>query len=207
VAGFAFQMMNDLLLYNAEDCTFWVFDVFTDFVNGFLLLIEDNDPIKSVTSFAYSFHKAPVAYYSCDIIREDYNILVNFYNYLQLDANMWAKLVYDIFLNIFFNWVDLLYEFVTLYKVQEEREWTQVGTYGAKIVVDIIFKGPHMDTWNYKNSDVLNDEWGEPINLIDGLVKEINFLLEQWGLEKIPVDPEVEARYKAEEGSRVKPTN
>ena len=64
-----------------------------------------------------------------------------------------------------------------------------------------------METWNYKNSDVLNDEWGEPINLIDGLIKEINFLLEQWGLEKIPVDPAVEERYKQEEGSRVKPEN
>jgi hypothetical protein len=86
-------------------------------VNGFLLLIEDNDPIKSIASFAFGFHKAPVAYYSCDILREDANILVNVFNYMQVDGVMWAKLVSDIGANIFFNWVDLTYEFVTLWKV------------------------------------------------------------------------------------------
>ena len=188
--------MNDLILYNAEDCTFWVFDVFTDMINGFLLLIEDNDPITSITSFAYGFHKAPVAYYSCSVFREDANIIINFFNYMQVDGELWAKLVSDVAANVFFNWVDLIYEFMTLAKVQEEREWTQVGTYVAKIAVDILFKGPHMNTWNYKNSDVLNDEWGEPVDLYSGIILELNFFLEQWGLEKIPIDENIEAQWK-----------
>ena len=100
-----------------------------------------------------------------------------------------------------------MYELITLWKVQEEREWTQVGTYVAKITTDILFKSPYMSTWNYKNSDVLNDEWGEPIDFYNGVVKELNFLFEQWGLEKIPVDPEVEARYAQTEESRLKPEN
>ena len=43
VAGFSFQLMNDLFLYNIEDCTFWSFDTFSDFANGALLLMEDNN--------------------------------------------------------------------------------------------------------------------------------------------------------------------
>jgi len=45
VAGFAFQFMNDLFLYNAEDCTYWIFDAMTDLINGFLILTEENRPI------------------------------------------------------------------------------------------------------------------------------------------------------------------
>lgn len=37
------------------------------------------------------------------------------------------------------------------------------------MVTDIFFKAPYDDTWNYKNSDVINDEWGEPPNLIQGV--------------------------------------
>jgi hypothetical protein len=64
-----------------------------------------------------------------------------------------------------------------------------------------------MNTWNYKNSDVLNNEWGEPIDLVNGLIKEINFFLELWGLEKIPVDPLIEAQYQTSQESKLKPTN
>ena len=42
-----------------------------------------------------------------------------------------------------------------------------------------------MEVWNYKNSDVLNSEWGEPVPLLDGIVRETNNLLELVGLPKI----------------------
>ena len=45
VAGFSYQLLNDLFLYNAQDCTFWIFDSFSDSLNGFLLLVEDNKPM------------------------------------------------------------------------------------------------------------------------------------------------------------------
>jgi len=80
VAGFAFQLFNDLFLYNAEDCTFWSFDSFSDMVNAFLLIVEDNKPDESVLSFAYSLHKAPLAFYTCRPIITDYANVVNFYS-------------------------------------------------------------------------------------------------------------------------------
>lgn len=41
-----------------------------------------------------------------------------------------------------------------------------LGTALAKMFTDICFKSPIDDSWNYKNSDVVTDEWGEPPNLI-----------------------------------------
>lgn len=79
-AGFAFQLINDLILYNAEDCTYWVVDSFSDLLNGFLILSEENRPFEAVFSFAYSLHKTPVAYYSCLKLNKDYALIVDFYN-------------------------------------------------------------------------------------------------------------------------------
>ena len=66
VAGFSFQLLNDLFLYNIEDCTFWTFDTFSDFMNGGLLLVEDNAASEAFLSFMYGFHKMPLAYYKCE---------------------------------------------------------------------------------------------------------------------------------------------
>jgi hypothetical protein len=79
VAGFSYQVFNDLFLYNAEDCTFWSFDTFSDMMNSFLLLVEDNAPDESILSFGYSVHKGPVAYYTCLPIISDYQMIVNVY--------------------------------------------------------------------------------------------------------------------------------
>ena len=157
VAGFAFQLFNDLFLYNAEDCTFWSFDSFSDMVNAFLLIVEDNKPDESVLSFAYSLHKAPLAYYTCSPIISDYANVVNFYSQLSQAPEFWGKIFVDILWNITFNWVDLIYEWVTFQKSFEERNWTMTGTYMAKMMSDICFKAPFdFYNWNYKNSDVLN---------------------------------------------------
>ena len=80
LSGFSFELLKDLFLFNAEDCVFWSFDTFSDFINGFLLILEDDEPMKGLLSFAYSFHKAPIAYYSCYLLFEDYTAIVLFYD-------------------------------------------------------------------------------------------------------------------------------
>lgn len=79
MAGFWFQLINDLFLYNAEECTFWVFDAITDFINGFLILTEENRPIPAIYSLAFGLHKIPVAYYRCNLLILDFAIASNFY--------------------------------------------------------------------------------------------------------------------------------
>jgi len=51
------------------------------------------------------------------------------------------------------------------------------GTYFAKVLSDIFFKASYMSGWNYKNSDVLNSNWGVAPSLFEG----INALFIYWG--------------------------
>lgn len=95
-----------------------------------------------------------------------------------------------IFWNIFFNWIDIVYEVLTLYQAYEIREYTTVGTYIAKITSDIFFKSPVTISWNYKNSDMINEEWGEPLDLVNGIINEINQILIYFG--EPPLDIEVQ---------------
>ena len=92
-----------------------------------------------------------------------------------------------IFWNVFFNWVDIMYEYLTLVEVNESREWTTIGEYLAKILSDIFFKSPITPSWNYKNSDALNEEWGEPQPFFEGSMREINNILEYYGLKPLPI--------------------
>ena len=91
--------------------------------------------------------------------------------------NTWGIALINIGWNVWYNWVDLLYEFIILNQVYQEREWTSTGQYLAKITSDILFKSTLTSTWNYKNSDVLNDEWSEPPPLYEGIINEINDVL------------------------------
>ena len=43
--------------------------------------------MNGILSFAYSFHKAPVAYYSCYLLFEDYTAIVLFYNTIVSSAS------------------------------------------------------------------------------------------------------------------------
>ena len=79
-----------------------------------------------------------------------------------------------------------MYEYIILEQVYKERIWTSTGEYLAKITSDILFKSPLTETWNYKNSDILNDEWGEPLPLYDGMVHEINDVLQYYEYDPIP---------------------
>lgn len=163
-------MFNDLFLYNAEDCTFWSFDTFSDMMNSFLLIVEDNKPDESVLSFGYSIHKAPIAYYTCLPIITDYTMIVNIYTVFSQTADLWGSQIVKIFWNVFFNWPDIYYEFRAFENEFEKRNWTMLGTSLAKMFTDIFFKSPiDEETWNYKNSDVVTDEWGQPPDLIQGI--------------------------------------
>lgn len=51
------------------------------------------------------------------------------------------------------------------------------GTYIAKMMSDICFKAPFdFYNWNYKNSDVLNSQWGEPPNFLQGVNQLVVYL-------------------------------
>jgi hypothetical protein len=168
-----------MFLYNAGDCSFWVFDIFSDFVNGILLLVEDNKPANSFISFAYSFHKSPKAYYVCSNIIGDLAYPILFYNacLTYYDPSQWGNIATAIFFNLIFNSGDLAYKIITLKNSYESRDWTMTGTYLAKVISDVFFKAPFMSGWNYKNSDVLSSKWGTAPTLLEGL----NALLVYWG--------------------------
>lgn len=192
VAGFAFQLMNDLFLYNVEDCTFWTFDSFSDFVNGFLLLIEDNRAQQALVSFGYGLHKMPVAYYSCYYALTDYDSVVLFYTSIQKSPALWGQFFTEVMWKLAFNWVDLIYEGKTLQNAIDKRQWTMIGMYIAKIMSDVFFKDPTDVSWNYKNSDVLNSEWGESPSLLQG----VNELLEYWGYQGFLTESEKQDQSK-----------
>jgi len=142
-----------------------------------LLFVEDDAPKRGIQSFAYAFHKAPIAYYTCLLLGEDYTSVVDFYTAVSSPVRDWNAFAVKTLFTTFFNWVDLMYEFLTLYYAWEDREWTEIGTYAAKIVSDIFFKAPFHESWGYNNSDLLNKYWGEPLDPWNGLIREINYLL------------------------------
>ena len=187
VAGFSFALMKNLFLYNAEDCMFWVFDSFTDFINAFLILTEENRPLQSMYSITFGMHKAPVAYNTCQILNSDFALVTRLYTvFFTQNPITWGAEIVLMFWNTFFNAVDIVYEALMLYEANDLREWTTIGEQFANIFSDIVFKSPITESWNYKNSDVLNEEWGEPLNLYDGMVNEINQVLEFYDVEPIP---------------------
>lgn len=165
-------------------------------MNGFLILTEEERPLEAVMSFSFAIHKGPVAYYTCHKTLSDYQLVVNFYNTFALTgAETWGTEMVKIFWNIIFNFVDLWYEIEFLEQANEERDWTTIGEYLAKIMSDVFFKSPITASWNYKNSDALNEEWVEPLNLKDGAIRTINFVLEKMGYDPIEeehVDAEAE---------------
>lgn len=185
VAGFSFQLIDDVFLYNAQDCTFWAFDVLTDLLNGALLFIEDDSPMRGIKSFAYAFHKAPIAIFTCDMLADDYTSIVGLYTTIQGSVRDWNQGAVTVFWYTFFNLVDLIYEFITLYYAFVDREWTEIGTYLAKIISDIFFKAPFLATWTYKNSDVINENWGNPLDPWNGFIHEINYLLAYFDADQI----------------------
>lgn len=168
---------------------FWVFDGMTDFLNGFLLMTEENKPLDALYSVAFGLHKSPIAYNECKNLQYDLKLFTDFYTiFFTQSIDTWGAELTLICWNTFYNWVDLLYEFIVLEQVYKERIWTSTGEYMAKITSDIFFKSPITKTWNYKNSDVLSDEWSEPPPLWDGIVHEINDVLQYYELDPIPED-------------------
>ena len=48
---------------------------------------------------------------------------------------------------------------------------------------------------------MLNEDWGEPLNLYDGFISDINDILIAWGLEPLPIDPDSAAAQAPEQVS------
>jgi len=82
-------------------------------------------------SFAYSLHKAPIAYYSCSVLLSDYTSIVVFYNTITTTPDLWAEYAVTVFWNLVFNWVDIMYEMIALMRSFKEREWTMIGKFMA----------------------------------------------------------------------------
>lgn len=72
-----------------------------------------------------------------------------------------------------------------------EKQWTKMGILMAMMISDIFFKSPVSSSWSFENSSVMNEEWGEPINLVEGLMKELDDTLDYFGLETLFVDGEL----------------
>ena len=156
--------------------------------------------MEAVMSFSFAIHKGPVAFYTCHKTLNDYQLVVTFYNtFFLTSADTWGPEIVKIVWNVFFNLVDLMYELEFLELANEEREWTTIGEYLAKISSDVFFKSPITTSWNYKNSDALNEEWVEPLSIKDGGIKTINFVLEKLGMD--PIMQNKDANDQAEEDS------
>mmetsp|Transcript_21366 Transcript_21366/g.33048 ORF Transcript_21366/g.33048 Transcript_21366/m.33048 type:complete len:216 (+) Transcript_21366:249-896(+) len=111
VQWFFYQLLNDMFLYNIEDCTFWVFDTVTDGLNGVLLLIEDNKPLDALMSVAYSIHKGPITYFSCERVVTDYTSILAIYNTATFsDEANYGDLIVNLFWNSIFNAADIFYQ-------------------------------------------------------------------------------------------------
>lgn len=78
-----------------------------------------------------------------------------------------------------------MYEFITLWYAWVDREWVEIGTYTAKIVSDIFFKAPFDETWSYNNSDVINENWGNPLDPWNGFIREINYILAYFNIDQL----------------------
>ena len=48
------------------------------------------------------------------------------------------------------------------------------------MISDTFFKSPISHSWSFDNSSVMNEEWGEPIDLISGLQNELDDTLQKW---------------------------
>jgi hypothetical protein len=119
------------------------------------------------------------------MLADDYTSIVDLYSTVQGSVRDWNQGAVTVFWYTFFNLVDLIYEFITLYYAFVDREWTEIGTYLAKIISDIFFKAPFLETWTYKNSDVINENWGEPLDPWNGFIHEINYLLAYFDTDQI----------------------
>lgn len=105
--------------------------------------------MPALLSFAYSFHKAPIAYYSCSVLLDDYESIVVFYNTITTSPETWSEFAVVVFWNLTFNWVDIFYELISLWRSWREREWTMIGKFVAQIISDVFFKCPISPSWNY----------------------------------------------------------
>jgi len=177
VQWFFYQLLNDIALYNIQDCTFWAFDTLTDFLNGILLLLEENKPLDGLLSIAYSVHKAPITLFSCSTLYDDYTVVDRLVNATSTKYDEQGEYIVILFWNVVFNAADIFYETKVFFEAYDEKRWAAIGINAAKIISDIFFKSPVSPSWNYRNSDLINNGLGVPAPLIQGFKTEYNRIM------------------------------
>lgn len=80
-------------------------------------------------------------------MKNDYNGVIYAYNHIMWTD--WRDSLFVYFTNLFFNSIDIYYEILTLKEGYNTADWSKVGTYGAKIISDLLLKSPIMIQWNY----------------------------------------------------------
>ena len=100
-----------------------------------------------------SIHVGPYAFKNCYKLKNEYDGLMNFINHITF-VNF-ADSVFSFGLNLFFNFVDIFYELTFLNLYFTALDFTNVGTYAAKITSDLLYKNPWLLNWNYKNSEII----------------------------------------------------
>lgn len=143
--------------------------------------MEENNARESFISFEYGFHKLPVAWFKCSYSLYDYDVLTNLTTELSNGFDDYGDIVTTFFWNVFFNWVDIMYEVMALSKAYGNRDWFLIGTFAAKIWSDVLFKNPENVSWNYLNSDVITAEWG----IAPSFMRGVEELLAYWGMGQV----------------------
>lgn len=93
--------------------------------------------------------------------------MVNLYETFNTSPGEWGSSGVNIFWNLFFNAIDLAYEYLFLVKGLEERQWQTIGENIGKMISDVFIKSPISESWDYKNSDEFSQDWDEPYELLE----------------------------------------
>lgn len=151
VTSFLYQLLNDGLLYNLDDCSFYLFEVFDYLYDAVLLFTKSADVWGASKAIVTAFHIGPVAYKKCSILYNDYTGAIDAYNNV-----IWASWT-DTLINsaelIGLNAVDIYYELLTLGIAYQFGDYSTVGAYAGKITSDLFLKSPLMENWSYHNSE------------------------------------------------------
>lgn len=90
-----------------------------------------------------------MAYYSCSLLVQDYQSIIGFYTAISSSLRDMNEFAVHVFWNVFFNWIDIGYEILTLWEDWGDRKWAGIGTNIAKILSDVFFKAPFTSSWTY----------------------------------------------------------
>ncbi len=153
VSYYFFQLMNDLVLYNLNDCIYYGYSITNHSINA-VVEYSQFKLWQGTLQIFYIVHKMPVAMNHCIALKETYNDLNNTVNWFKLESLY--DTAYSLTTNLIFNFGDLMQEASTLYSAVRQRNWALVGSYLAKMTSDVIVKSPIRNSWNVKNSESIS---------------------------------------------------